>query len=34
MDENRELGIMIEQPEIIQTLRTDFETDWAKGKTL
>lgn len=31
MDENRELGIIITQDDILQTLSTTFEEDWNKG---
>lgn len=31
MDDNRELGIVLTQPDILQTLATTFESDWAKA---
>jgi hypothetical protein len=32
MDENRELGIILNQQEILQSLVATFADDWSKGK--
>lgn len=34
MDDNRELGIILTQPDIFQTLATTFENDWAKAASV
>lgn len=34
MDDNRELGIIVTQPDIIQTLSTTFENDWDKATSV
>lgn len=33
LDENREVGIVITQPDILSTLSQDFETDWSAGQS-
>lgn len=33
MDENREVGIVITQPDILSSLSQDFESDWSVGTT-
>ena len=32
MDRNRELGILVNNPQILQTLSTTFDKDWIAGK--
>jgi cardiolipin synthase len=34
MDENREVGIILSNPTVLQTLEQTFETDWNRGKSL
>ena len=33
MDQNRELGILTESPEVVRELATTFQSDWAKGES-
>ncbi len=34
MDKNRELGILVSQPDVIERLKGVFETDWASATGL